>query len=133
TRMKISIAVLALFTAAAFAGVAQPQFARSAATATQTITVTGNGSVDTVPDRATFSFTVTSNGDTAKAALARNDAAAEAVVSALKGAAIQTSGLGVDPRFDDKTNTIVGYTASTTVNADAPLTTIGGLIDAAVA
>src|SRR4051794_16467743 len=131
--MKIAIAVLVLFAAAAVAGVAQPQFARSAATASQTITVTGNGSVETVPDRATFSFTVTSNGDSAKAALTRNETAANAVVAALKGAKVQTSGLGVDPRFDDKTNTIIGYTATTTVSADAPLTTIGGLIDAAVA
>jgi len=131
--MKISIAVLVLFAAAAVAGVAQPQFARSAATATQTITVTGNGSIETVPDRATFSFTVTSNGDTAKAALAKNEAAADAVVAALKGAKVQTTGFGVDPRFDDKTNTIVGYTATTTVTADASLTAIGGLIDTAVA
>src|SRR3954451_15532150 len=128
--MKISLAALVLFAAAAVAGVAQPQFAHSAAPATQTITVTGNGSIDTVPDRATFSFTVTSNGDTAKAALAKNETAADAVVASLKGAKVQTSGLGVDPRFDEKTNTIVGYTATTTVTADA---TIGGLIDAAVA
>jgi uncharacterized protein YggE len=131
--MKISLAVLVLFAAAAVAGVAQPQFAHSAATAAQTITVTGNGSVETVPDRATFFFTVTSNGDSAKAALAKNETAADAVVAALKGAKVQTSGLGVDPRFDDKTNTIVGYTATTTVTADAALATIGSLIDAAVA
>jgi len=131
--MKISLAALVLFAAAAVAGVAQPQFAHSAATATQTITVTGNGSIDTVPDRATFSFTVTSNGDTAKAALAKNETAADAVVASLKGAKVQTSGLGVDPRFDEKTNAIVGYTATTTATADATLATIGGLIDAAVA
>jgi len=134
--MKISIAVLVLFAAAAVAGVAQPQFARSAApapTTSKTITVTGSGSVETVPDRATFSFTVTTLADTAKAALARNSASADAVVAALKGAKVQTSGLGVDPRFDEKGTTIVGYTASTTVSADAPLTQMGGLIDAAVA
>lgn len=131
--MKISIAVLVLFAAAAVAGVAQPQFAHSAASAPQTITVTGNGNVQTVPDRATFSFTVLSNAESARAALAKNTVAADAVVAALKGAKVQTSGLGVDPRFDEKGTTIVGYTASTTVTADAGLTQIGGLIDAAVA
>src|SRR3954462_11730962 len=131
--MKISMAVLVLFAAAAIAGVAQPQRAHTAGVTPQTITVTVNGSVETVPDRATFSFTVTTNGDTAKAALAKNETAADAVVSALKGAKVQTSGFGVDPRFDEKTNTIVGYTATTTVTADASLTAIGGLLDAAVA
>jgi uncharacterized protein len=133
--MKISIAALVLFAAAAVAGVAQPQFAHSAspAASSKTITVTGNGTVETVPDRASFSFTVTSLADTAKAALAKNSASADAVVAALKGARVQTSGLGVDPRFDEKGTTIVGYTASTTVSADAPLAQMGGLIDAAVA
>jgi uncharacterized protein YggE len=133
--MKISIAVLVLFAAAAVAGIAQPQFARSAAptAAPKTITVTGTGTVSTVPDRATFSFTVTTLADTAKAALAKNGATADAVVAALKGAKVQTSGLGVSPRFDSNGTTIVGYTASTTVTADAPLAQIGGMIDAAVA
>lgn len=131
--MKIFSAVLVLFAAAAVTGVVQPQSAQSAAPTSKTITVTGNGSVETVPDRASFSFTVTSLADTAKAALAKNSAAADAVVAALKGAKVQTSGLGVDPRFDEQGSTIVGYTASTTVTADAPLASIGGMIDAAVA
>jgi uncharacterized protein YggE len=132
--MKIFSAVLVLFAAAAVAGVAQPKFAQSASPVQgKTITVTGSGSVETVPDRATFSFTVTSLADTAKAALAKNADAADAVVAALKGAKVQTSGLGVDPRLDDEGTRIVGYTASTTVSADAPLAQIGGLIDAAVA
>jgi uncharacterized protein len=132
--MKITIAVLVVFAAAAVAGVAQPQFAHSAAAAGQTITVTGTGSVETVPDRATFFFSVTSSAESAKAALAKNEAAADAVVAALKsGAKVQTSGLSVEPRLDDKGATIVGYTASTTVTADAELAKIGGLIDAAVA
>jgi len=133
--MKIFSAVLVLFAAAAIAGVAQPQLAQTAAApAGQTITVTGNGSVETVPDRATFSFTVTSNAETAKAALAKNETASDAVVAALKsGAKVQTSSFGVDPRFDDNGQTILGYTASTTITADADLSKIGGLIDAAVA
>jgi uncharacterized protein len=132
--MKILLGVPVLFAAAAIAGVAQPQFARSAgAPATPTITVSGNGSVATVPDRATFSFGVVTKADTARAALAKNAAAAAAVVTALKGAKVQTTGLGVDPRYDDAGATILGYTATTSVTADADLAQIGGLIDAAVA
>lgn len=131
--MKILLAVLVLFAAAAVTGVAQPQLGRSATPAAHTITVVGNGSVETVPDRATFSFTVTTNAATASAALTKNGAAADSVVAALKGAKVQTTGLGVNPRFDDAGTRILGYTASTTVSADADLAKIGSLIDAAVA
>jgi uncharacterized protein YggE len=130
--MKIMLAVLALFGAAALAGVAQPQPAHSADPSAKTITVTGTGSVETVPDRATFSFTVRTNADTAKDALAKNGAAADAVAAALKGAQVQTSDISLDQRYDDSGNPIAGYTATTTVSADAPLSSAGALIDAAV-
>src|SRR3954453_2915166 len=131
--MKIALIVLVLFGAAAVAGVAQPHLAHSADTPTKTITVTGAGSVETTPDRATFSFTVTTTADTARAAMARSGAAADAVAAALKGAKVQTSGLSLDPRLDAAGAAILGYTASTTVSADADLAKAGGLIDAAVA
>jgi uncharacterized protein len=134
--MKIVLASLVLFGAAALAGVAQPHLARSADTtpAPTTITVTGSGSVETVPDRATVSFTVTTNGDTARAAMAANADAATKVDAALTGnAKLQTSGIGLDPRYDDSGQKLLGYTATTTLTADAELAKIGGLIDAAVA
>jgi hypothetical protein len=138
--MKIMLAVLVLFGAAAIAGVAQPHSARSAGAqsadttpAGKTITVTGNGSVETVPDRATFSFTVQTNADTAKDALAKNGAAADAVAAALKGANVQTSNVSLDQRYDSSGNPIAGYSATTTVSADAPLSSAGSMIDAAVA
>lgn len=134
--MKIMLAVLVVSGAAAFAGVAQPRLARSAeppSASPQSITVTGNGSVAGVPDRATFSFTVTSVADTAKDALAKNETDADAVVAALKGANVQTSGLTLDQRTDANGNPIPGYTATTTVTADADLADAGSLIDAAVA
>lgn len=129
------LAVLALFGAAALAGVARPQPARSAdpTQPARTITVTGTGSVQTVPDRATFSFTVRTDAGTAKDALARNGDAADAVAAALKGATVQTSDISLDRRYDANGNPIAGYTATTTVTADAPLAQAGGLIDAAVA
>ena len=133
--MKIVLASLVLFGAAALAGVAQPHFAHSADTtpAPKTITVTGAGSVQTVPDRATVSFTVSSTADTAKAAMAANAAAAQKVHDALTGAKLTTSGISLDPRYDDSGQKLLGYAASTTLTADAELAKIGGLIDAAVA
>jgi len=132
--MKIILAVLALFGAAAVAGVAHPQLGHSETPAAgKSITVDGSGTVLTVPDRATFSFTVSTNADTAKAALAKNGTLVDAVAAALRGAKIQTSGISLDPRLSDDGTTILGYVASTTVTADSELAQAGGLIDAAVA
>ena len=133
--MKILLAGLALFGAAAIAGVAQPHFAHSAPTPpsdAKTISVTGNGTVETVPDRATFSFTVTTQADTAKAALAKNGATADAVAAALQGAKIHTSEVMLEPQLNDAGTAVLGYTASTTVTADSELAKAGPLVDAAV-
>jgi uncharacterized protein YggE len=135
--MKILLAGLALFGAAAIAGVAQPRLAHSAAPAptapaAKTISVTGNGSIETVPDRATFSFTVTTQADTAKAALAKNGSAADAVAAALKGAKVQTSDVMLQPQMNDAGTAVLGYTASTTVTAETELAKAGPLVDAAV-
>jgi len=133
--MKILLAGLALFGVAAIAGVAQPHLAHSAAPAspdTKTISVTGNGTVETVPDRASFSFTVTTQADTAKAALAKNGAAADAVAAALQGAKVQTSDVMLQPQMNDAGTAVLGYTASTTVTAETELAKAGPLVDAAV-
>src|SRR5712671_6893941 len=93
-----------LLLASAVAGIAQPRFGHAAGTtATKTITVTGNGSVTTVPDRAGFDFSVETRAATAKAALAQNAAAASAVAVALKNAGvadtdIQTSQVSLSPQ-----------------------------------
>jgi uncharacterized protein YggE len=132
--MKILLASLVLFGAAAVAGVAQPHLAHSAASgaAAKSITVTGLGTVTTIPDRATFSFSVTTTADTAKSALAKNGTLADAVAAALRGAKIQTSDVSLSTRMNDAGTAITGYVASTTVSADIALDKAGGLIDAAV-
>jgi uncharacterized protein len=130
--MKILIAALVLFGAAAVVGVAQPHLARSATPDARSITVTGAGSVETVPDRAAFSFTVTNTADSAKSALARNGTLSDAVAAALRGAKVQTTAVMLDPRLNDAGTAILGYTASTTVTAETDLAKAGGLIDAAV-
>jgi len=126
--------------AAALAGVAQPRLAHTAAKvdiASRTITVTGSGASTAIPDRATFEFGVDTQAGTAKEALDRNAAEANAVIAALKAAGVssddlQTVGVSLSTRTTPDGNTIVGYTASNSVSATVALAKAGGLVDAAV-
>ena len=128
-----------LLVASAIAGVAQPRFGHSATTAPArtTITVTGNGSVTTVPDRATFGFTIETRAKTATAALAQNSDDATAVIAALKAAGVtsanlQTSQVSLMPQSSQDGTTIVGYVASNSVTARTALERAGKVVDAAV-
>ena len=129
-----------LLLAAALAGVAQPRLGRSATTtpADRTITVSGNGAVTSVPDRASFSFGVDTRAATAAAALAGNAAAARAVIAALKAAGVasadlQTTQVSLSPQTSQDGTAIVGFAASSSVSATAALAKAGALVDAAVA
>jgi uncharacterized protein YggE len=127
-----------LLVASAVAGIAQPRLGRAADTpAKKTITVTGNGTVTTVPDRAAFDFSVTSQGATAKAALAKNADEATAVIAALKNAGIaaadlQTGQVSLSPQFNQAGTDVVGYVASNTVSAKTTIAKAGSIVDAAV-
>jgi uncharacterized protein YggE len=128
-----------LLAAVAVAGVAQPHLARSADTAPagRTIVVTGDGVATTVPDRASFQFGVTANASDAKTALARDAAAATAVIAALKRAGvaasdIQTSGVSLSPQTSSDGTRIVGYGASNTADVSLPIANAGAVVDAAV-
>jgi uncharacterized protein YggE len=71
--LRIVIAALIVLALAAFSGVGRPEAAESAGEeARGGITVTGAGSVSTVPDEAEFSLGITTKGRTAGAALASN-------------------------------------------------------------
>ena len=128
-----------LLVAAAIAGVAQPHLGRSATASTgTTITVTGNGTVDATPDRASFDFGVTTKGATAAAALSGNSARARAIVAALKKAGvadsdIQTTQVSLWPQTSSDGTRITGYQASNSVQVIAGLGKSGALVDAAVA
>ena len=61
-----------LLVAAAIAGVAQPSRGGAATTSTTTITVSGNGTANATPDKASFSFGVTTNAATASEAMSKN-------------------------------------------------------------
>ena len=128
----------ALLVAAAIAGVAQPHLGRSATPSTgSTITVTGDGTVDSTPDRASFDFGVTTNGATAEQALNRNSSEARALVHALKKAGvgtseIQTTQVSLWPQTSSNGTEITGYQASNSVRVTAALGDSGKLVDAAV-
>jgi uncharacterized protein len=142
TRRLRSILLLSLLllAAAAIAGVARPREGRAAdtpASSVKTVTVTGSGSVTTVPDRASFDFTVDTQAPTAQAALARNAAAAAAMIAAIKNAGVadadlQTGQVSLSPRMNDAGTDVLGYTASNTVTASIALAKAGALVDAAV-
>jgi uncharacterized protein YggE len=127
-----------LLVAAAIAGVAQPRLGRSATpTAGTTITVTGNGTVDATPDRASFDFGVTTDGATASEALSRNASQARSIIAALKKAgigssAIQTTQVSLWPQTAHGGRVITGYQASNSVRVTAALDKSGALVDAAV-
>ncbi len=122
----------------ALVGAGSPGSARSSGTADQPggITVNGNGTVTTTPDRASLSFGVTTQATTASAALARNSEAMQKVIAALKAhgvaaADLQTQSISLSPRATDK-GEIVGYTASNAVSVQSAIARAGELIDAAV-
>jgi len=122
--------------AAAIAGVAQPHLGRSATSSTgSTITVTGNGMVDSTPNQASFDFGVTTNGATAAQALNSNSAQARAIIDALKKAgiassAIQTTQVSLWPQT--RHHEVTGYQASNSVHVTATIGKSGALVDAAV-
>jgi uncharacterized protein YggE len=101
------------------------------------ITVTGNGTVDATPDRASFDFGVTTEGSTAAEALSRNGSQARAIIDALKKAGIgssdiQTTDVSLWPQTSSDGTRITGYQASNSVQVTAALGKAGPLVDAAV-
>ena len=109
---------------------------------TAIITVTGEASVAAQPDLATLSLGVTTQGQTAAAAMASNTAAMSVVLTRLQGAGIaardlQTSNLSLSPNWvgyeSGGTPTIAGYTASNmlTVRVRA-FDSLGAVLDAAI-
>jgi uncharacterized protein YggE len=139
TLVRIAAVASLALVVAALGGVARPEAAQSADEATPAgLTVTGLGSVRTVPDRASFSFGVETQAATARAALTQNAAEAKKLLDALRAAGIaaadlQTSQVSLNPRTDERGTGIVGYSATTTVTATVrELSRAGAVVDAAV-
>jgi len=123
--------------AAAIAGVAQPSKGGAANTSSTTITVSGNGTANATPDKASFDFGVTTNAATASEALHKNAEQMTAIIDALKNKGvdssdIQTSQVSLWPQTSNDGTTITGYQASNTVTVAGPVGKSGDLVDAAV-
>jgi hypothetical protein len=129
------LAMVAVATAVAFAGVGRPEPARGDSTQTNVVTTNGHGVITAVPDEAAVSAGVRTDAATAAQALAANARTANAVVDALKragGTELQTQQVSLYPQSDQQGN-VTGYTAQNTVSAKTKIAEVGGLIDAAVA
>ena len=120
--------------------VAAPALAEDAMT--RTISVTGTGTVQAAPDMATLMIGVTTQADTAAAALTANSTATDAVIARLTASGIeardmQTSNLSINPNwtgYDSSTPAISGYVASNMLTVRVrKLDTTGAVLDAAVA
>lgn len=135
--VKLGLVAAALAAAVAFVGVGRPDFARGSAASGRTVTVTGTGSVESVPNRAGLSVGVSSDAATARAALAANADKAANVIEALRAAGVarvdlQTTDVTVSPRWDDRGRQN-GFTAHSSVRVDvASATRAGAILDAAV-
>ena len=132
---RLLLAVAALFTVVALAGaVGLPDLAGAQdAPEGDTITVTGIGSVEAVPNEAQMSFGVETRAPTAKAAVAANADAMRRIVNALRqarGREIATQWVSVYPVTNDM-GAVDGYSASNSVSATADVDEAAALIDAA--
>jgi uncharacterized protein YggE len=97
------------------------------------ITVSGVGSVDAVPNEATMSFGAETRRPTAEAAVAANADAMRKIINALRqagGRELRTEWVSVYPYTDD-TGSVNGYTASNSVSAVSDVGDAPALIDAA--
>jgi len=130
----IRIAVLVAVGAAvvAFAGVGRPDLAGGASQPTGGITVSGTGTVESVPNEARFSIGVDSRGPTARAALDANSAQMRRVLTALFAAGVakgdvQTQDVSVSRSYPDN-----GYSADNSVSVKIhDLGKAGSILDAA--
>ncbi len=123
-----------LLVAAAIAGVAQPSRGGAANTSQTTITVTGNGSVDATPDKASFDFGVQVNAATAAEATNKVNQQAQEIIDAMKrdgisSSDIQTSSVSLWPQTSSDGQTITGYQASNSVTVTSSITKAGALVD----
>jgi len=134
--MRIAALVLVGAAVVALAGVGRPESAGSAEKPAAGITVTGTGTVKTVPDEALFSLGVHSEGQTAREALAANSQRMNRVIAVVKSAGvakgdIQTQDVSISPSYEDKEQ-VTGYSARNSVSVRIrDLAKAGAVLDAA--
>jgi len=121
--------VLAMFAIA-------PLFAQT--TQPGTVQSSGTGSVDVIPDQASFTIGVTTQGTTAQEASSLNASQTNTMIGALnaivgKSGTVQTVSYSVSPRYSvtGTQRPIIGYTANNTVQVvTSDLAHLGQIIDA---
>jgi uncharacterized protein len=136
--IRIAAVALLVLAAAAVAGIGRPEAAGGADDDARTgITVTGTGRVETVPNEALFSLGVSTDGATARAALAANSVAMRRVLAALDAAGIdgkdvKTETVSVWPDYDAAGKTASSFTARNSVSVRIrELPRAGDVLDAA--
>ncbi len=132
---RLLLVVSALFALVALAGaVGLPDLAGAQDSPEgDTITVTGTGSTEAVPNEAQMSFGVETRAPTAKGAVAANADAMRKILNALRqarGREIATQWVSVYPVTND-TGAVDGYAASNSVSATSDVDDAAALIDAA--
>ncbi len=139
-RVAASIALVACFI-----GAGQAVWAGDDTTAPR-ILVTGEGSVDVVPDMAVLAVSVMREAPTARAALTANSAAMRKVLDAMEGLGIakrdlQTANFDIQPRYTypqpangvDQSPQLVGYTVRNSLTVRVrDIAKVGEALDTAV-
>jgi hypothetical protein len=103
------------------------------------ITVMGTGSAKAVPDVSDWSFGVQADAKTASAALKEASQATSRILDALRGAGVakgdlRTEQVSLYPQMSNDGRDVVGYTASSSVQATVhEVAEAGSVVDAAVA
>jgi len=123
---------------------AMPVSVAQAETLTPTLTIQGSAEVTGVPDMASFSLSVNTEGESARAALTANNEDMSAVIAKLKASgladtAIQTRGISIAPQWESNDGTssapprIVGYIARNGIHVRVDdLAILGQVIDSVV-
>jgi uncharacterized protein len=134
--MRIAVLVVLAAAVVAFAGVGRPESAGSAEKPAGGITVTGVGTITSVPDEAAFTIGVQTQGSTAREALAANSQQMRRVIDAVKAAGVEksdikTQDVSVSANYADE-GRIDGYSARNSVLVTIhDLSKAGAILDAA--
>jgi uncharacterized protein YggE len=129
----LTAAGLAVVALAGAVGLPDLAGAQDPATATDSITTVGIGTVDAVPNEAQMSFGAETRRPTAEAAVAANADAMRKIINALRqagGRELATQWVSVYPYTDDS-GQVNGYAASNSVSAVSDVGDAPKLIDAA--
>jgi uncharacterized protein YggE len=129
----LTAAGLAVVALAGAVGLPDLAGAQDPATAADSITTTGVGTVDAVPNEAQMSFGAETRRPTAQAAVAANADAMRKIINTLRqagGRELATQWVSVYPYTDD-TGQVDGYAASNSVSAVSDVDDAPRLIDAA--